>query len=155
VRRGELLVRPEALVEMQHYAKSGAHLEIGERARFGAKRWFKRDRATLTWWCLQDAKRYRDDDGSCRDRLSTRDVDDHSPRFPANACDNGRETDARRQRCCQPGDDAIVAINDVRKSPLADVLAGAAAFGEGLGANQVCVGGVKPFDIFAGQRAVH
>jgi ABC-type lipoprotein release transport system permease subunit len=44
---------------------------------------------------------------------------------------------------------------NVRKSPLADVLAGAAAFGEGLGANQVRIGGVKPFDIFADQRAVH
>ena len=42
----------------------------------------------------------------------------------------------------------------MRQSPLAHLVSGAAAFCKGPRADQVRVGGVKPFDIFASKRAV-
>jgi hypothetical protein len=147
----EPLVGPKAKVEAQHHAGDGAHRQMLERVRFGAKRWFEGDRPSTIGRSLQHAERHRDDRRSRRHRLASRDVHHDTSRPPAHSRDDGREPDAGRERFGKPGHHATVAFDDTRQTPLTNVVTGAASFSEGCGARQVRVGGVKALDILAGE----
>jgi hypothetical protein len=71
--------------------------------------------------------------------------------LPAHGGDDRRESNARGEWFCEPGEHAIVAVGYTRQPPLADVVSWTPTFGERAGADQSRIGGMKACDVLPGQ----